>query len=439
MGTVSCRSAEMGDVSMPKKLSKALTPLQVKNANAGRHADGDGLHLLVKKTGARSWVYRFMLDGKSRDVGLSRCPEAIELLQKTGGKELSLAQARDVAAIYRLKVKVGIDPLAQRQEAAAAAAAEKQAKVAASVTFRAAAEAYIQTNQDSWRNSKHRQQWKNTLETYVYPIMGELPVADITTPHVLSILEPIWKDKPETASRVRGRIEVIMDAAKVRGYREGENPARWRGHLAQILPARTRLSRGHHKAAPYSEVPDILQELQTRRAVAALALEFVILTAARTGEVIGATWAEFDLAKAVWTIPAARMKAGREHRVPLSIRALEILQEVKKLDSTSVFSGSKGGQLSGMAMAMLLRRMKTDVTVHGFRSSFRDWTAECTAYPHEVCEMALAHTVGNKVEAAYRRGDLFEKRRRLMEDWAEFCAGELAFGADVMPIGMVAQ
>ncbi|WP_085308409.1 tyrosine-type recombinase/integrase [Planktotalea arctica] len=419
---------------MPKKLSKALTPLQVKNAKSGRHADGDGLHLLVKKTGARSWVYRFMLDGKSRDVGLSRCPEAIELLQKTGREELSLAQARDVAAIYRMKVKIGIDPLAQRQEAAAAAAAEKQAKKAASVTFRAAAESYIETNQDSWRNSKHRQQWKNTLETYVYPTIGDLPVADITTPHALAVLEPIWKEKPETASRVRGRIEVILDAAKVRGYREGENPARWRGHLAQILPARPKLSRGHHKAAPYSAVQSILQELQSRKAVAALALEFLILTAARTGEVIGATWAEFDLATAVWTVPADRMKAGREHRVPLSARTLEILQQVKKLGTASVFPGSKGGQMSGMAMAMLLRRMKSDVTVHGFRSSFRDWTAECTAYPHEVCEMALAHTVANKVEAAYRRGDLFEKRRRLMEDWAGFCAGDSSTAANVVPI-----
>jgi len=424
---------------LPKKLSKALTPLQIKNAKPGRHADGDGLHLLVKKTGARSWVYRFMLDGKSRDVGLSRCPEAIELLQKTGGQELSLAQARDVATIYRMKVKIGIDPLAQRQEAAAAAAAEKQAKKAASVTFRAAAEAYIAMNEDSWRNSKHRQQWKNTLETYVYPILGNLPVADIATPHTLAVLEPIWKEIPETASRVRGRIEVVLDAAKVRGYRDGENPARWRGHLAQILPARTRLSRGHHKAAPYATVPGLLRDLHGRKAVAALALEFVILTAARTGEVIGATWAEVDLAKAIWTIPADRMKAGREHRVPLSARALEILHDVKKLDSTSVFPGSKGGQLSGMAMAMLLRRMKTDVTVHGFRSSFRDWTAECTAYPHEVCEMALAHTVANKVEAAYRRGDLFEKRRRLMEDWAGFCASDSGASGEVVPLRVAAK
>jgi integrase len=419
---------------MPKKLSKELTPLQVKNAKPGRHNDGDGLHLLVKQSGTRSWVYRFMLDGKSRDVGLSRCPEAIELLRRSGGEELTLAQARDVAAIYRMKVKAGIDPLAEREEAAAMAAAAKQAQEMASVTFKATAEAYIEANEDSWRNAKHRQQWRKTLDTYVYSVMGDMPVADIDTPHVLTVLEPIWKAKPETAGRVRGRIEAILDAAKVRGYRKGENPARWRGHLAQILPARTRLSRGHHKAAPYAAIPGIMQELSTRKAVAALALEFTILTAARTGEAVGATWDEFDLGKAVWTIPASRMKASREHRVPLPDRAMAILEAVRKLDSPRVFPGVRGGQMSGMAMAMLLRRMKSDVTVHGFRSSFRDWAAECTGYPHEVCEMALAHSIGNKVEAAYRRGDMFEKRRRLMTDWADFCAGEGASGGEVVPL-----
>ncbi|MFD1195708.1 tyrosine-type recombinase/integrase [Seohaeicola saemankumensis] len=419
---------------MPKKLSKALTPLQVKNAKPGRHADGDGLHLLVKKTGSRSWVYRFMLDGNARDVGLSRCPEAMELLRRSGGEELTLAQARDVAAIYRMKVKAGIDPLAEREEAAAKAAAAKQAQQVASVTFKATAEAYIEANEDNWRNAKHRQQWKNTLETYAYPFIGEMPVAEVDTPHVLTVLEPIWKAKPETAGRVRGRIEAILDAAKVRGYRKGENPARWRGHLSQILPARTRLSRGHHKAAPYAEIPDILRQLRTRKAVAALALEFTILTAARTGEAIGATWAEIDLDKAVWTIPASRMKASREHRVPLPDRAMAILEAVRKLGSPWVFPGARGGQMSGMAMAMLLRRMKSEVTVHGFRSSFRDWAAECTGYPHEVCEMALSHSIGNKVEAAYRRGDLFEKRRRLMAEWADFCAGGSAVSGEVVPL-----
>jgi integrase len=419
---------------MPKKVSKALTPLQVKNAKAGRHADGDGLHLLVKPTGARSWVYRFMLEGKARDVGLSRCPEAIELLRKTGGEELSLAQARDVAAIYRMKVKARIDPLTERDELAAKATAEKQARQAASVTFKAMAETFLAAKEDSWRNSKHRQQWHNTLASYVHPAIGDMVVGDIDTPHILQVLEPIWKEKPETASRVRGRIEAILDAAKVRGYRQGENPARWRGHLAQILPARGRLSRGHHKAAAYETIPRIVRELQKRKAVAALALEFTILTAARTGEVIGAAWDEVDLDRAVWTVPADRMKAAKEHRVPLSPRAVEILKQTRTLDRETLFPGQRGGQLSGMAMSMLLRRMNIDATVHGFRSSFRDWAAECTGYPHEVCEMALAHTIGNKAEAAYRRGDLFEKRRRMMAEWAEFCAGDSTVGGEVVPL-----
>ena len=408
---------------MPKKLANALTPLSVKNAKPGRHADGGGLHLLVKDTGSKSWVFRFMLNGKSRDIGLSRCPEAIGLLRKSGESELTLARARDIAAIYRLKVKAGIDPLEEREQEEAARAAAIQASKIRGVTFKAAAEAYIETNEDGWRNGKHRQQWRNTLTAYVYPLIGELPVAEVATAHVLQIIEPIWKSKAETASRLRGRIETILDAAKARGYREGENPARWRGHIAQILPKRSRLARGHHTALPYDALPELIDRLRAREAVAALALEFAILTAARSGEVLGATWAEVDLDKAIWTIPASRMKAGKEHRVPLSTRAVELLEKVKPLKAEALFPGAKGGRLSGMAMSMLLRRMQVDVTVHGFRSSFRDWAAERTSYAHEVCELALAHTINNKVEAAYRRGDMFEKRRRLMEDWATFCTG----------------
>jgi integrase len=302
------------------------------------------------------------------------------------------------------------------------------------MTFKAVAEAYIGANEASWRNDKHRQQWRNTLASYVYPVMGELPVADIATAHVLKILEPIWKGKAETASRIRGRIETVLDAARARGYREGENPARWRGHIAQILPARSRLTRGHHKAMPYEAIPAFVGALHKREAVAALALEFTILTAARTGEVIGAKWDEVDLDKAIWTIPASRMKAGKEHRVPLSPRAVEILKSMKGLRKEWLFPATKGGKMSGMAMTMLLRRMKVDVTVHGFRSGFRDWSAECTGYAHEVCEMPLAHVIGNKSEAAYRRGDLFDKRRRLMADWATYCARDGAAGAKVSPI-----
>lgn len=410
---------------MPRKLNNALTTLTVRNAQPGRHADGGGLHLLVKESGARSWVYRFMLKGKSRDVGLGAA---------AGPDAISLSGARDLASALRLKVKAGIDPLEERQREAAQALAAAQATEIAGITFKAVAETYVTANEGSWRNEKHRQQWRNTLATYVYPIMGELPVAEIGTAHVLKILEPIWQAKPETASRIRGRIETVLDAAKARGYRAGENPARWRGHIAQILPARSRLTRGHHKAMPYVAIPAFVAQLRERDAMAALALEFVILTAARTNEVLGATWGEVDLEKAIWTIPAGRMKAGKEHRVPLPLRAVEILEAVKPLNKASLFPAGKHGKLSTMAMTMLLRRMKQDCTVHGFRSGFRDWAAECTGYAHEVCEMALAHVIGNKSEAAYRRGDLFEKRRRLMNDWATYCASGGAAGAKVTPI-----
>ena len=410
---------------MPKKLSNALTPLAVKSAKAGRHADGGGLHLLVKETGARSWVYRFTLQGNSRDIGLGTA---------SGLEAITLAAARDKAAALRLKVKTGVDPLAERHRGAAEALAMAQAAQIAGITFKAVAEAYVAANEGSWRNDKHRAQWRSTLASYVYPVMGDLPVADIGTAHVLKILEPIWQDKPETASRIRGRIETVLDAAKARGYREGENPARWRGHIAQILPARSRLTRGHHKALPYEAVPAFVGALRAREAMAALALEFVILTATRTSEVLKATWDEVDLDKALWTIPAGRMKAGKEHRVPLSPRAVEILKAVKPVGSEWLFPSDKGGKLSGMAMSMLLRRMKVDATVHGFRSGFRDWSAECTGYAHEVCEMALAHVIGNKAEAAYRRGDLFEKRRRLMADWASFCERPSSGSEKVTPI-----
>lgn len=414
---------------MPKKLSNVLTPLAVKNAKPGRYADGGGLHLLVKDSGARSWVYRFMLGGKSRDVGLGAAG--------LGG--ISLAAARDARDALRIKVKAGTDPLEERQRKAADAIAEAQIAKVAGITFKSVSEIYMESNWDSWRNDKHRHQWKSTMATYVYPVIGDLPVAEVGTTHVLQILEPMWRSKSETASRVRGRIETILDAAKARGYREGENPARWRGHIAQILPARARLTRGHHKAMPYESIPEFLAALQQREAIAALALEFTILTAARTGEVIGAKWDEIDLDKAVWTIPANRMKAGKEHRVPLSLRAVEILKSTRELRKEGLFPAVRGGALSGMAMAMLLRRIGVDVTVHGFRSSFRDWCAECTGYAHEVAEMALAHTIDNKVERAYRRGDLFEKRRRLMDDWAAYCVtGEVTIGDNVTPIRGVA-
>jgi integrase len=419
---------------MPRLYAKALTPLEVKNAKPGRHADGEGLYLLVKETGARSWVLRYMIAGRSRDLGLSRSPEALALMGKTGSKDITLAQARDVAAIYRMKVRAGIDPLAEREELAQKAAEAERVERIAQVTFRTVAEDYIADHEASWRNPKHRQQWRNTLATYVYPAIGDKPIATITTDDVLTIIKPLWQKKSETASRVRGRIETILNAAKVRGYRTGENPAQWRGHLSQLLPARTKLSRGHHEALPYLAVPDFMASLRERRAMAALALEFAVLTATRTNEVLCATWEEVDLVKGVWVIPESRMKAAREHRVPLSSRALEILNATRHLGAAFLFPGQTQAQLSGMSMAMLLRRMKIAVTVHGFRSSFRDWAAETTGYPHEACEMALAHSIGNKAEAAYRRGDLFDKRRQLMEDWARFCDGSGKATAEVVSI-----
>ena len=275
----------------------------------------------------------------------------------------------------------------------------------------------------SWRNAKHAAQWEMTLLHYAAPIR-RLPVDKITTEDVLSVLKPLWSDKPETASRLRGRVERVLDAAKAQGLRNGENPARWRGHLDQLLPKRQRLTRGHHAAMAYADVPTFISDLQSRQATAALALEFAILTAARSGEALRARWEEFDLDHAVWVVPAKRMKAGREHRVPLSRRAHKIVKAMHEArDGDFVFPGQKSGKpLSEMALEMVLRRMKIDdVTVHGFRSAFRDWAAECTDFPNEVCEAALAHVIENKAEAAYRRGDLFDKRRKLMDAWASYC------------------
>jgi len=276
----------------------------------------------------------------------------------------------------------------------------------------------------AWRNAKHASQWEMTLREYAAPLR-RLPVDKISTDDVVSVLKPLWNDKPETASRLRGRIERVLDAAKAQGLRSGENPARWRGHLDQLLPRRQRFTRGHHAAMPYAAVPAFLHDLRARQATAALALEFAVLTAARSGEVLGGRWDEVDLDRAIWTVPASRMKAGREHRVPLSKRAMEILKAIHECrNGDYVFPGQKPGKpLSVMALEMVLRRMKIDdVTVHGFRSSFRDWAAECTNFPNEVCEAALAHVIGNKAEAAYRRGDLFDKRRKLVDAWAAYCS-----------------
>jgi integrase len=380
--------------------------------------DGGGLYLRVSGTGAKSWVFRFQLDGKRRDMGLGPFPD------------ISLAEARLKASAHRRQRHEGIDPLDAK-------AAQRQAlriSVAKGRTFRQCAVEFIEKNRAGWRNAKHRQQWENTLATYVYPTLGDLPVSAIDAGLVVQVLDSIWTEKPETASRVRGRIEAVLDAATVRGFRQGPNPAQWKGNLAHVLPAPAKVRKvAHHAALPFDEMPVFLEALQGRNGMAARALEFTALTAARTGEALGARWGEIDLGAKVWTVPAARMKAGREHRVPLSDAALAVLGNVQPLallrdgkadPGAPVFPGPRRAlPMSNMTMLMLLRRMKRDdLTAHGFRSSFSDWAAERTAYPREVVEMALAHAIENKVEAAYRRGDLFEKRRQLMEAWAHFCS-----------------
>jgi integrase len=369
----------------------------------GRHADGGGLYLSISPNGGRRWVFLFRWHGKPTEIGFG------------SARDVTLARARELASQARAKLAEGINPKDVRRATGGA-------------TFGECADRLIEAMRPSWRNRKHAAQWEMTLRNYAAPLR-RLPVDKISTDDVLSVLKPRWSDRPETASRLRGRIERVLDAAKAHGLRSGENPARWRGHLDQLLPKRQRLTRGHHAAMPYGELPSFIGELQARQATAARALEFAILTAARSGEALGARWNEFDLNRAVWTVPAARMKAGREHRVPLSRRALKIAKAMHEAPGGNfVFPGQKAGRpLSVMALEKVLRRMKVHgVTVHGFRSAFRDWAAECTNFTNEVCEAALAHVIENKAEAAYRRGDLFDKRRKLMEAWAIFCAAPKA-------------
>lgn len=373
----------------------------------GRYGDGGGLWLQIAAGGTKSWLLRYQRDGKARQMGLG--PVSL----------VSLADARERARDARRILLDGEDPIEARNAERLAAKIE----AAKGMTFEQCAEKYIATHEAAWRNEKHRAQWRNTLKRYANPKIGGLPVSAIDTALVLKVLEPIWGKKPETASRLRGRIEAVIDWATAREYRAGDNPARWRGHLDKLLPSKRKLrSVRHHTAIPYEELPAFMARLRRSEFVSAYALEFTILTAARTGEVIGALWPEIDTAAKIWTVPASRMKAGREHRVPLSDRAVELLEALPREDDNDhVFIGArKGAGLSNMAMLELVKG--AGFTVHGFRSTFRDWAAETTAYPNHVVEMALAHLIGDKVEAAYRRGDLFEKRRRLMRDWATYCA-----------------
>jgi integrase len=392
-----------------------LTALAVDKAKGrGYYGDGGGLFLQVSAAGTKSWVFRFKEAGKLREMGLGAT------------HTIGLAEAREKARGCRRMRLDGIDPIAARK----AARSQVRLDAAKAMTFQECAERYIASHKAGWRNPKHAAQWPSTLGAYVYPIFGALPVQAVDVGLVMRALEPIWTTKPETAGRVRGRIESVLDWAAARGYRQGENPARWRGHLENLLPKKSKVRRvEHHAALPYSEIGTFIAELQQQAGVAARALEFAILTAARTGEVIGAAWSEIDLEGRLWVIPGSRMKAGKEHRVPLSEPALAVLEEMEKVrESEFVFPGGKSRRpISNMAMAMTLRRLgRGDLTVHGFRSSFRDWAAERTGFPAEVAEMALAHTVSDKVEAAYRRGDLFQKRRQLMEAWTRFCSAPLA-------------
>lgn len=379
---------------------------------AGRHSDGGSLYLVIDGQGEtmrRRWLFLFNWNGKRREMGLGGFPS------------VSLADARKARDAAEKMVREGKDPIAARDQA--------RSEQAGKPTFGAVADELITTKESQWRNEKHRWQWRHTLSVYAAPLWAR-PVDEVDTAAVLEVLKPLWSEKQETASRLRGRIEAVLDAAKAKGHRSGENPAAWRGHLAHLLPKRQKLARGHHPAMAYSDVPEFVARLRERPGLTARALELCILTAARSGEILGARWEEIDLDEKVWTVPSLRMKAGKEHRVPLSGRAIEILQRLKTSKRGNlVFVGKDTDvPLSNMALAMLLRRMGvTGVTVHGFRSAFRDWAGNETAFPREVAEAALAHLIGNDVERAYRRGDALEKRRLLMEAWALWCeptAGE---------------
>ena len=409
---------------MPK-IAKELSAIEVARLTApGFHSVGvvPGLAMQVSTTGARSWVLRAKVSsGKRRDMGLGAYPG------------VTLAQAREKAREARAAIGKGHDPILERQREQSALLAA-QASV---ITFSAAAASYIKAKTPEWRNAKHAEQWGSTLSTYAFPVIGQLHVADIGQAHVMRILEPIWTTKTETASRVRGRIENVLDWAKTKGYRTGDNPARWRGHLDKLLPKPEKVtSVEHHKAVPVDDVPGFYQALRQREGMAARALEFVLLTAARSGEVRGATWAEFDLAKGLWTVPADRMKARKEHRVPLSTAALALLNDLHRVEGTEfVFSAPRGGQLSDMALTAVMRRMAVAAVPHGLRSTFRDWTAEKTTFPRDLAEKALAHTLASSVEAAYQRGDMFDRRRAMMETWADYLSTSTTTGNKVVQIG----
>lgn len=399
------------------RLINRLTARKVETlTRVGMHADGGGLYLSTTN-GGRRWVFIFRWDGKRREMGLG------------SAREVSLARARELASEARNLLTEGQDPITARETHRATATAAPLPVL----TFGMFAESYIASIEQGWRNEKHRQQWRNSLRDHA-KLLTNMPLADVDTDAVLAVLQPIWATTPETAGRVRGRIEKVLSAAKARGLRskDAANPAQWRGHLDVLLPKRARLTRGHHAAMPYLELPTFMEQLAHRPATAARALEFLILNASRTGEVLGARWAEID--GAIWTIPAERMKGGVSHTVTLAPAAVALLEDLPRgAAERHIFPGQKpNSPLSNMALEMLLRRMGIAAyTVHGFRSCFKDWAADCTETPDEISEEALAHIVGSKIRRAYRRGEALARRRRLMEAWAEYAAPNLEFSADL--------
>jgi integrase len=401
---------------MARQLKRLTARSVAAMTKPGRHADGGNLYLTVSRTGAavsKRWTFMFSFAGKQREAGFG------------SADAVTLAEARAKAAEWRSLLAKGIDPLAAKKATREAEAGRR--------TFGECSAELIKSKSSEWRNEKHRAQWSSTLHDYCGPILDK-PVDAIDTQAVLGVLQPVWGRIPETASRLRGRIETVLDYAKASGLRSGENPAAWRGHLALILPKRQKLSRGHHATVPYADLPEFIAKLRDTETIHALALEFLVLTAARSGEVLGATWDEIDIEAKVWTVPAARMKSGREHRVPLSARAMAILDRMAEIRTGDlVFAGQRRRRpLSGAAMGALV----TGATVHGFRSSFRDWAGEETSFPREIAEQALAHATGDATERAYRRGDALEKRRGLMTAWSNYC--EPAAGGNVFALRSLA-
>lgn len=412
-----------GKGSKPRVLNK-LSDLKVRNAKApGYLGDGGGLYLQVSAGGTKSWIFRFTLNGRSREMGLGPL------------QDVSLAEARAKAQEARKLLLDGADPLEVRRAQDRTANADAARKV----TFRAEAEAYIEMRRPEWKNAKHADQWTNTLTTYAFPKLGKLLVSEIDVEHVIAVLRPIWTDKTETASRVRARIEKVLDYATALRHRSGDNPARWRGHLEEALAKPSKIAKPvHHAALPYADMGEFMPKLRAEIGTAARAVEIIILTAVRTSEALNARWEEFDLKARTWTIPAARMKSGRPHSIPLSNQAVKVLLQMQEIFGAEgfVFPGAKEGKpLSNMAGLQLLKRMgHGDLTVHGFRSAFRDWAGEQTNFPREVAEAALAHVVKDKAEAAYARGSMFEKRAKLMQAWADYCGASKVDAGNVTPL-----